>query len=93
MREIRDLKEALRMKKRGITAAPGFDEILGSTVDQLNSQILEKNEILRNLKKQRRDTNRKDYSARSERINKIKNTYLNAGFNFGAFDEDEKDQK
>lgn len=81
------------MKKRGITSAPGFDEILGSTVDELNSQILEKNEILRNLKKQRRDTNRKDYSARSERINKIKNTYLNAGFNFGAFDEDEKDQK
>ena len=92
-KEIRVLKKAIRLKRNLAITAPGLDKFTSMTVDELNSQILNKKAILLNLKKQQRAANRKDYATESERINKLRNTYLNAGYNFGAFDQDERDDK
>jgi|GEM_PF-2594677 hypothetical protein len=91
--EIRELKKVLRARKMGAVknhSLAGTDEMSDA---ELSSLIQDRKSILLGLKRQRKISNRKGYAASNERIIKLRNTYLNAGFNFGAFDDDDKEER
>ena len=91
--EIRELRKALRVRKRGPISGLELTGAREMTVTELSSLIQDKKAALLDLKRQRKIANRREYAARNERVIKLRNTYLNAGFNFGAFDQDEKEER
>ncbi|MDA8143550.1 MAG: hypothetical protein M0T81_06160 [Thermoplasmatales archaeon] len=91
--EVRELRKAMRARKRGSISGTELAGTHEMTDAELSSLIHDRKSALLDLKRQRKIANRRDYAARNERMIKLRNTYLNAGFNFGAFDDDEKEER
>ncbi len=91
--EVRELRRVMKARKRGSVRGPDLAGTNEMTDAELSSLIRDRKSALLDLKRQRKIANRRDYAARNERMIKLRNTYLNAGFNFGAFDDDEKEER
>ena len=91
--EVRELRRVMKARKRGSVRGPDLAGTYEMTDAEISSLIRDRKSALLDLKRQRKIANRRDYAARNERMIKLRNTYLNAGFNFGAFDDDEKEER
>ncbi|MHB1707882.1 MAG: hypothetical protein ACYCT2_00190 [Thermoplasmataceae archaeon] len=91
--EMRELRRALKARKMGSVKGSDLAGTREMTDAELSSLIHHRKSALLDLKRQRKIANRRDYAARNERMIKLRNTYLNAGFNFGAFDDDDEKER
>ena len=91
--EVRELRRVMKARKKGSVRGPDLVGTYEMTDAEISSLIRDRKSALLDLKRQRKIANRRDYAARNERMIKLRNTYLNAGFNFGAFDDDEKEER